>query len=326
MQPAHRGVPLIAFSLALVLFSPMGLPLAAAAPPAGPADGVTSPDVTDAAIPLPLGVVPGSVQPDAPVPTESETPRRPAPVWGYAGIRGFGLGDHVAPNGVEFKPLFDLEMDFNFWLCRSQGVYVFVDATFWGQRAAPGITNASQGPFDFSKRELDLSGGVAWNYTGPFEARVFAYSSNNLNRGNSATAPSGYNDGFALENRWYINDAYRSLGLESYDVPRAAFISLGYYPTKDLVDGEGVDFKPGPFAHAYLVLDLLGENCYLYSDLEMIATRSFTPKLLTLDAGIAVRPWDWTPRVEFRLGTDDMYDLSGHDTETGLYGSVRIVY
>jgi hypothetical protein len=116
------------------------------------------------------------------------------------------------------------------------------------------------------------------------------------------------------------------LGLEGYDVTRAAFVSVGYYPTKDLVDGLGVDFKPGPFARAFLVFDLLGENCYLYSDVELIATRSCTPKVLTLDAGIAVRPWDCTPRLEFRLGTNDMFDLQNHDNETGLYGAVRIIY
>lgn len=328
MPTVHQGsVAFFAsFTLGLLLCHSASQPVSAAAPPSSSSEWATTPDATDTMFPLPLGRDPATTPTDGQESTDPTTARQPAPVWGYAGLRGFALGDHVAPNGVEFKPLFDLEMDFNFWLWRSHGVYAFVDTTFWGQRAAPGITNSSQGPFDFSKRELDFTGGVAWNYSGSWEARVFAYSSNNLNRGNSTTAPSGYNDGVALENRWYINDSYRSLGMVGYDVPRAAFLSIGYYPTKDLVDGEGIDFKPGPFARAYLTFDLLGEQCYLYSDISIIATRSCTPRVLTFDAGLAARPWEMTPRLEFRIGTSEMYDFSGQDLETGLYGSVRIVY
>jgi hypothetical protein len=155
---------------------------------------------------------------------------------------------------------------------------------------------------------------------------VFAYSYNNLNRGDSTIAPSGYADGVGVESRWYLNDVYKFLGMQGYDVARAAFVSVGYYPTKDMVDGNGIDFKPGPFARAFLTLDLVGEKCYLCSDVELTATRSCTPKLLNIDAGIAVRPWDWTPRVEFRIGTNDMFDLMIHDSETTLYAGIQLIY
>ena len=62
------------------------------------------------------------------------------------------------------------------------------------------------------------------------------------------------------------------------------------------------------------------------ADGEFVAKRTFTAKLLKLDAGAAVRPFPWAPRVEFRVGTEDTYDLEWHDPETGVYGAVRLVY
>ena len=124
--------------------------------------------------------------------------------WGIVGFRGYAIGEQVAPNGVNFNPFFSLDLNFNLWLCRSHGVYLFNDARFWGQKPGPGITNPTQGPFDFSNRELDFNLGLAWNYWGRWEARFFAYSANNLNRGDSLSSPFGFNDGVCLENRYYL--------------------------------------------------------------------------------------------------------------------------
>jgi len=263
--------------------------------------------------------------PQFPYGTEAEPPR-PVGIWGEATFRAYAFGDQIAPNGLEFKALFRLDLDFNIMLCRSQGVYLFADTQFWGQRAAPGVTNPSQGPFDFSKREFDLTAGLAWNYAGSWEARAFAYSFNNLNRGVSEARPAGYNDGVGLENRYYLSPVYADLGTEAFDVSRATFLSVGYYPTKDMVDNQGATFKPGPFARAYLTLELLGEQCFLYCDAQIIASRSWTPVVGTVDAGLAFRPWSAPPRVEFRIGTDEMFDLRNRSMEPGLYGAVRIVY
>ncbi len=249
------------------------------------------------------------------------------PVFGLIGIRGYFFGDHVASNGVEFKQLFSLDSSFNLWLWRRKRVYLFLDSRFWGQKAAPGITNGSQGIFDFSKREFDFTGGVAWNYYGMLEARIFAYSFNNLNRGDSTVAPTGFTDGVGLENRYYLGSTYADLGTAAFDIARATFVSAGYYPTKDMVDGEGLDFKPGPFVRAYLTFDLWGERCYLYTDDQLIATKSWTLKLLSTDSGIAVRPFVQVPRLEFRLGTEDMLDLDGgNDKELSGYLSIRYIY
>jgi hypothetical protein len=245
-------------------------------------------------------------------------------VWGIAGLRGYAFGQQVAPNGLEFNPLFSLDLNLNLWLWRQERIYTFVDTRFWGQKAAPGVTNASQGVFDFSKREFDLDLGLAWNYWGMLEARTFAYSFNNLNRGSSDNHPSGYNDGVGLENRLYVGGTYADLGQPGFDVARATFLSVGFYPTKDMVDADGNTFQPGPFARAYVTLDLLDEGrCYLYLDTQFIGTRSFGAKLLDIDGGIAARPFPRVPYLEFRLGSEDTYDLQLRETETSLYVAVR---
>lgn len=247
-------------------------------------------------------------------------------VWGLAGMRGYGTGSFAAPNGVDFNPLFSLDFNFNLWLCPKAGVYAFSETRFWGQKAAPGITNPSQGSFDFSKREFDLDLGVAWNYAGPFEARAFVYSMSNLNRGTDLARPKGFKDGTGLENRWYIGGTYADLGLPGFDVARATFLSVGFYPSKEMVDTSGIGFKPGPFARAYLTYDLFGSDCYLYADVQAIATKAFDPKLLLCDEGIAIRPFADYPRIEFRAGSEGRFDFGFRELNLTFYGAVRVIY
>lgn len=247
-------------------------------------------------------------------------------VWGLSGVRGYAFGQQVAPNGLEFSPLFTLDLNLNAWLWREQCLYLFCDTRFWGQKAAPGITNPSQGVFDFSKREFDLDLGLAWNYYDNLEARFFAYSFNNLNRGSSSTQPSGYNDGVGLEQRWYVGGTYPELGSEGFDVARATFLSAGFYPTKDMVDADGNVFKPGPFARAYLTLDLIDERWYLFVDAQAIAKQSLVVKILYADAGTAFRPFTRAHHVEFRIGSENKYDPQAHELETNFYGAVRLIF
>jgi hypothetical protein len=291
-------------------------------------------------IPAPPGEVPnaesdarGTLQHDAPEAADVAPPVAPAapepwwPIaWGLVGFRGFASGAQVAPNGVDFKPLFSLDLNFNLWLWKDQGLYAFSDLRFWGQRAAPGITNPTQGAFDFSKREFDFAAGVAWNYYGPLEARAFSYSDNNLNRGTSLARPAGFKDGVGLENRWYVGGSYGDLGLPGFDVARATFISVGYYPTKDMVDADGNGFKPGPFARAYLTYDLFGPSCYLFTDVQAVATQSFTPKLVNYDAGAAWRPFERLPLLEFRLGSEGVIDLRLREANLTFYGAARVTF
>jgi len=299
--------------------------------PAGPAQSAES-----APVPATLPVTPT----DAPIPASALTPSpqlfpeappqeaksRPATVWGLAGLRGFVLGQEVAPNGLEYNQLFTLDMNFNLMLWQEQRVYLFADARFWAQKPGAGITNQSQGVFDFSKREFDFNVGAAWNYYGNLEFRTFAYSDNNLNRGVSEGRPTGYTDGVGLEQRYYLGRTYADLGTEAFDVARATFVSLGYYPTKDMVDGLGLDFKPGPFARAYLTCDLHEDRYYLYLDTQLIGERSFLLKLFLIDGGLAFRPFEHNPRLEFRVGSEDTWDIRWGEWDTSLYGAIRYVY
>jgi hypothetical protein len=294
----------------------------ASAPPAASASPVIA-DISGLARELRVG----QDSPDSSGTLACEAPCLGPLVWGIIGLRGYAFGQQVAPNGLEFNPLFSFDSNLNVWIWRDERIYAFADTRFWGQKAAPGVTNSTQGIFDFSKREFDLDLGAAWNYYGLFEARAFAYSFNNLNRGSSGAYPSGYNDGVGLENRLYFGGSYPYLGLPGFDVSRSNFVSAGYYPTKDMIDCAGRTFKPGPFAHAYVTVDLIDAYCwYLYLDAEFIGTRSFGSKLLQIDAGTAIRPFSRAPYLEFRLGSEDSYDLQYRETETSLYVAVRITF
>jgi hypothetical protein len=248
-------------------------------------------------------------------------------VWGLVGFRGVAVGSRVAPNGQSYDPLGSLDLDLNVDLLPDEKLYLFGDSHFWLQEATPGVTNTKQGAFDFSKREYDMTVGAAWNYTGPFELRVFGYSYNNLNRGWSPTQPSGYLDGVGVENRYYF------VTEDKYDVAKLDFLSVGYLPSKDLIGADGVVFKPGLFARAYLTYDLNILHSYLYADNQIFAESGFKPRLFDVDAGLAARPFERLRRLEFQLGAENTVDLGAWSgdhaptrTRTLVYGGMRLMF
>jgi hypothetical protein len=243
-----------------------------------------------------------------------------------AGFRVIPAGPKVAPNGVEYHPNFSLDLDFNLWLWRSHRLYLFSDARFWGEKSEFGVTNGRDGFFGTSKRQFDLSGGAAWNYAGPWEARAFGYSLNNLNRGDSRVTPSGINDGFGLENRYYLSPEYAKLGEAGFDVARATFLSIGYYPSKEIIGNDGHLFKPGLMLRAYLIYDLWDWPCYAFGDATFIGERPLHAKLLLFDVGLAARPFRCCRQCEFRLGVESMADFRVGDVLNLWYASVRYVF
>ncbi len=247
-------------------------------------------------------------------------------VWGLAGLRGVITGTRTAPNGVKFDPLFSLDLEFNSWLFPERGIYGFTHMRFWTQKAAPGITNQKQGGFDFSKREFDLDLGLAWNYYGSFEARIFAYSTNNLNRGHSFAQPKGFKDGFGFENRWYFGGEYEKLGREGFDVTQANFLGFGFFPTKEMVELEGESFKPGVFLHGYITQNIFSDRDYLFLDGKLITESPMRMKFLVFDSGDAFRPFARFSRTEFRVGLEGKYDTQMKDLETCFYGKLRFIY
>ncbi len=136
-------------------------------------------DVPDSQVRPVAGAVAASQAPQAVAPTLEEVGHGgDAPwqaVWGVAGLRIIPAGPKTAPNGAEYHPNFSMDLDFNCWIWRSQNLYLFGDASLWGENGADGSTNAKDGFFATSKREFDLTGGVAWNYAGAWEARLRLY-------------------------------------------------------------------------------------------------------------------------------------------------------
>jgi hypothetical protein len=199
-------------------------------------------------------------------------------------------------------------------------LYLFATTNFWGQRAGADVTNPHQGSFDFSKREFDVTGGLAWNYYGAFELRAFGYALNNLNRGTSPISPYGFDDGVGVENRYYFGPA------DIYDVGRLSFVSVGYLPSNALTGADGLQFKPGLFARAYVTWDLPWWHSYLYGDGQYFGEHGGRPRLLLLDTGLAVRPFIKLQSLEFRLGAADTYDIEVHQNRTLGYAAFRIQF
>jgi hypothetical protein len=238
-------------------------------------------------------------------------------VWGIAEIDGY-LGQRMAPNGLLYHPDYGVNLDFNIWVWPAMGLYVYDESLFW-----MGTTHE----LNFTKRELDFDVGVAWNYYGRLEARVFGYSDNNLNRGISPGQSAGYNDGFGMENRLYLNPIYNALGTADYDQAKATFISIGYLPTKTLTGADGLQFHPALFARAYLTCDVVKERCYVYADTTFITEQEpASAKLLNTDIGAALRPFQHVPRLEFRAGCLDVWDIQVGNARPVGYMSIRYVF
>ena len=296
------------------------MPVAAQEPAFPGAFSAVSPDRQPSPVPAPPPPTwtPDDIGPEQPLPWQT--------AWGLVGLRAIPAGPKVAPNGEEYHPNFSMDLDLNFWVWRSQGFYLFADGRLWGEKGESGVTNGRDGSVGTSKREFDLSGGLAWNYVGPWEARAFGYTYNNLNRGASTITPYGFNDGFGLENRYYLSPEYAKLGQAGFDVARATFVSLGYYPSKDMVGNDGQAFKPGLLLRAYLTYDLWDWPVYLFGDATYISERSLQPKLFLFDVGIAARPFTSWQQWEFRLGVESTADFQVRDVENLWYASLRFVF
>ena len=173
---------------------------------------------------------------------------------------------------------------------------------FWGENAEDGVGNPTQGSFDFSKRQFDLTVGAAWNYYDALEFRAYGYSYNNLNRGISATQSYGYNDGFALENRYYFTGTNFDRGIYNY-------VGAGFYPSKTLTDLEGNTFSPGWYLTASANVGIWEDFAYAYCLTQLTAQQSGSPKLFYLDTGIATRPFLAYPALEVRVGAENNADL-----------------
>jgi hypothetical protein len=233
----------------------------------------------------------------------------------------------MAPDGVQFEPIFRAEFDLNFGLLSRKRLYLFANNEFWIQRSsAAGVDRRDPANDDFNQREFDLNVGVAWKVIAQLELRASAYALNNLNRGGSATKdpsetlPGGYQDGVQLEGRYYFPSA------NIYDLGRLSFIGIGYYPSQTLVGGDGNGFHPGFFARASGSYNMPRLRSYLFGDARFIAEKQVSPRLLTFDAGWAARPFPRLDNLEFRAGNELTADVMANTTRNLTYGAIRLSF
>ena len=179
------------------------------------------------------------------------------PVWGMWGAAGLCLAITSLPTARSSSRSSPSTWNSMSGCGSARGCTSSATAGSGGRRPPRGSPTPARGPSTSASASSTSTSALAWNYYGNWEARAFGYSYNNLNRGTSQVAPERFNDGVGLENRYYLGPAYAALGTQEFDQARANFVSLGYYPTKDMVDGDGVQFKPGPFARAYLTCGLM---------------------------------------------------------------------
>jgi hypothetical protein len=270
-----------------------GMPPDAATASAAPCRGVVS------------GAMPAAIVDMAAPASIDENPKL---VWGVLDGKLFPDARRVAPNGEPYNPIFSLDANINIWLWPGAGLYAFTESRFWGQRGTPDQTH---GNFDYTKREFDLTGGAAWNYYGFLELRIFGYAYNNLNRGISPILPEGYDDGFGIEQRLYLGSEYALVGTDGFNVSRATFVSLGYYPSKTMTGFDGSPFTPGLFARAYLTWDIAFTCAYMFGDIQLICAQSMQPRLLVSDAGVAIVPFEHLRMFELRLGSEFQTGFGG---------------
>ena len=141
-----------------------------------------------------------------------------------------------------------------------------------------------------------------------------------VNRGDSPVRPSGYNDGVAVENRYYLPTA------DKYDVAKRSFLSIGYYPSKTMISGDGQEFSPGFFARAYVTYDLPWMHSYLYGDGQYLCEQAFKPRLLNFDGGLGIRPFTDLQGLEFRLGVSESFDVQSTSNHWLGYAGFQVLY
>jgi hypothetical protein len=93
-----------------------------------------------------------------------------------------------------------------------------------------------------------------------------------------------------------------------------------------MVGNDGKEFAPGPMLGAYLIYDLWNWPVYAFGDATFIGERSFEPKLLLFDVGLAARPFAAWNQWEFRLGVANTADLQVHNVLNLWYLSFRYIF
>ena len=86
----------------------------------------------------------------------------------------------------------------------------------------------------------------------------------------------------------------------------------------------GDEFRPGLFARGRAAYDLPAVRSYLYGDATLIGEELDSLRLITVDAGFAVRPFRTLPNLEFRVGNEFTADIEDDTTRDLVYGAIQI--
>lgn len=197
-------------------------------------------------------------------------------MWGNVGFGMYPTGsEKVAPNGLEYKPMFRIVADFNIG---SRDLYLFSNSAYYTEKPQPGVTtNKSQGSLDFTKRQYDFSIGGAYGLTRNTELRLWAYSQSNINRGTDLNKPSGYKDGFTGELRYFFEED-NTLN----------YAGVGYYFTKELVDTNGQAYTPS-FLGEVKFSTLLGYGIHASTSAVILGERAHGFKEVNTQIGLTYR-------------------------------------
>jgi hypothetical protein len=108
-------------------------------------------------------------------------------------------GKRIAPNLLAYKPVlgFDWRCEMFFLGTNSHPrLSFFANTQFWfAKKADVGIVNTHDG-LGATKREVYLNYGVSYYYKHHLTLYLETFAYNNLNRGSSATDPTGFRDGY----------------------------------------------------------------------------------------------------------------------------------
>lgn len=114
----------------------------------------------------------------------------------------FISGNRVAPNLLTYKPMLGTMWSNSFLLSGTRdqhGWRLLTDVDFYfARKAGVRYFNAHDG-LGGTKREIDLSYGLAYDFSHDTRFTVKSYGYNNLNRGNSSAVPVGFKDGMSLQ-------------------------------------------------------------------------------------------------------------------------------
>jgi hypothetical protein len=61
----------------------------------------------------------------------------------------------------------------------------------------------------------------------------------------------------------------------------------------------------------------------LFADTQIVANRSVSLESIKVDAGLAARPFQRTPRLEFRIGSGNNIDPHTRECTTSVYSAIR---